>query len=103
MPYIARDPGGRIETVSREPFEGGEPVSPENPELQAFLATLGGGETISATDLDFVRVLEDLVELLVNKGVILFTELPESAREKMLFRQRLRSGIAGNLDLIGDD
>ena len=52
---------------------------------------------------DFVRVLEDVVQLLVDKGVILFTDLPESAQEKMLYRQRLRSSIKNNLNLIGDD
>ena len=52
---------------------------------------------------DFVRVLQDVVQLLVDKGVILFTDLPESAQEKMLYRQRLRSKMGGNLNLIGDD
>ena len=50
-----------------------------------------------------MRVLEDVVQLLIDKGVILFTDLPESAQEKMLYRQRLRSKMGGNLNLIGDD
>ena len=48
-------------------------------------------------------MLEDVVELLIDKGVILFTDLPDSAQEKMMRRQKLRSEMAGKLDLIGDD
>jgi hypothetical protein len=104
MPYVKRDNDGRIVSVSRESAQGCEPLSTMDPELQAFLASLEGrSEELRHTDLDFVRVLEDLVELLVGKGVILFTELPESAQEKMIFRQRLRSRMAGALNLIGND
>ena len=52
---------------------------------------------------DFVRVLEDVVQLLVDKGIILFTDLPESAQDKMLYRQKLRSSMKDKLNLIGDD
>jgi hypothetical protein len=48
-------------------------------------------------------VLEDVVELLVSRGVILFTDLPDSAQQKMIYRQRLRSALPGSLDLLGDD
>ena len=50
-----------------------------------------------------MRVIEDVVDLLVEKGFILFTELPESAQKKVLTRQQLRSRIGSSLDLLGDD
>ncbi len=43
------------------------------------------------------------MELLIDKGIILFTDLPESAQNKMLYRQRLRSKMGDKLELLGDD
>ena len=105
MPYVKRNESGEIIAISQQPAEGFEDqVSPDSPELTAFLQSMGHADSqLSATDQDFVRVLEDVVELLIDKGIILFTDLPDSAQEKMLYRQRLRSKIGNNLDLLGDD
>jgi len=40
---------------------------------------------------------------LIDKGVFLFTELPQSAQQKILERQRLREVVEERLDLLGDD
>lgn len=104
MPYVQRNDRGEVLAVSQVPGEGLEPIPADAPELAAFLNSVGGeAQLLSATDQDFIRVLEDVVELLVAKGVILFTELPDSAQDKMLHRQKLRSSLSGKLDLIGDD
>ena len=105
MPFVKRNKQGDIAAVSQSQEPGfDEELTADNLELSAYLDTLGqGASSLSATDQDFVRVLEDVVQLLVDKGVILFTDLPESAQEKMLYRQRLRSSIKDNLNLIGDD
>ena len=105
MPYVKRSDTGEIIAISQQPAEGfEEPVSPDSLELSTFLQTMGHADSqLSATDQDFVRVLEDVVELLIDKGIILFTELPDSAQEKMLYRQRLRSKIGDKLDLLGED
>ncbi len=105
MPFVKRDEQGSIVAVSQtaEPgFE--EELAADSMELVAYMDGLGeGSSSLSATDQDFVRVLEDVVQLLIDKSVILFTDLPESAQEKMLHRQRLRSEMTGKLDLLGDD
>ena len=44
-----------------------------------------------------------MVGLLIAKGVILFTELPESAQQKILRRQRLRAEVGDLQNLIGED
>ena len=105
MPFVKRNEQGGIAAVSQTQESGfDEELAADNLELSAYLASMGqGASSLSATDQDFVRVLEDVVQLLVDKGVILFTDLPESAQEKMLYRQRLRSSIKDNLNLIGDD
>ena len=46
-----------------------------------------------------VRVLEDLINLLIDNGVIRITDLPEAAQQKLLERGALRSkfGYLGTL------
>lgn len=97
--YIKRDGDGRIELVSREKTpECDEYLAADSPELLAFL-TEGEGRKghayFQATDLAFVRVLEDVIELLMDKGVISFTELPDAAQEKVMERQSLRRRLNG--------
>jgi acyl-coenzyme A synthetase/AMP-(fatty) acid ligase len=104
MPYVKRDAAGAIQAVSRElASEFEEELSTDSAELTAFISAHSAADTLTATDQDFVRVLEDVVELLIAKGVILFTELPQSAQDKIMRRQKLRSEVSGKLDLIGDD
>ena len=104
MPFVKRDQQGVITAVSQTPADGfGEELPNTNPELINFLGTMDASSSIHATDQDFVRVLEDVVELLIDKGVILFTDLPGSAQEKMMLRQQLRSRLGARLNLIGDD
>ena len=104
MPYIKRDEQGNVVAISAVAAEGfDEEVAGDSPELSSFLSNQQAANSLDASDQDFVRVLEDVVELLIAKGVILFTDLPESAQEKIMRRQKLRSERSGELNLIGDD
>lgn len=105
MPYVKRDADGGIVAVATGPEgECTEFVDAADPALGAFLEAIGADiEGLQATDQDFIRVLEDVVDLLIAKGVILFTELPDSAQAKILNRQDLRSKLGAALDLLGDD
>ena len=106
MVFVKRDAHGKIIAVSQtEDTEFIEQLSFNSPELQAFTSELTNNEhsLMTATDLSFVRVVEDLVELLVKKNYILFTELPEKAQEKMKIRQELRGKISSSLDLLDDE
>ena len=106
MAYVQRNADGLIVAVS-ESAEGDcqEFVDARDPQLLQFIAAVSGGQgPIAATDQDFIRVLEDVVDLLIAKGVILFTDLPDSAQGKILRRQRLRAVLGGALDLLdGND
>jgi hypothetical protein len=42
-------------------------------------------------DREFIRVLEDLIEILARKGVVYIEDLPPAAREKVLQRRMLRA------------
>jgi hypothetical protein len=105
MPYIKRDETGLIVAVSEKAQPGfEEEVSSETQEVSDFLSSLqSANAALEETDQNFVRVLEDVVQLLIDRGVILFTDLPDSAQDKMLHRQKLRSKLGSNLDLLGDD
>jgi hypothetical protein len=48
-------------------------------------------------------VLEDVVGVLVAKGVIRYTDLPEAARRKLDRRAVTRAEIEGLSGLLGDD
>ncbi len=101
--YVQRDEGGRIRLVSREATaECDEFLPADSPELLAFLTEEEAGQArFQASDLAFVRVLEDVIDLLMDKGVIRFTELPEAAQQKVMARQSLRRRL-DELHLVSD-
>ena len=105
MPFVRRDQSGAIVAVSKlNSTECDEYVEDNNVELVEFVHEFHGARSdLSETDQDFVRVLEDVVELLIQKGLILFTDLPPSAQKKVMNRQSLRQKVGQKLDLIEED
>ena len=97
MPFVKRDAAGDITAVSARPAGGcREEVTADDPALASFLATLQAGRNALAdTDQDFVRVLEDVIDLLVERGVFSMQDLPEDARSKILRRKALRKRLLG--------
>ncbi len=110
MPYVSRDPEGRIQTVSLTQQEGMQWLEPRDPDLLRFFSENLDAENplshLLNSDMDLSRVLEDLIDLLVQRGIINFTELPEAAQKKLLgrrsAREQLRQRSAGNV-LVEDD
>ena len=100
MPYVKRDEQGRISAVNLEPGEGMEELAPHSPELLEFMRQAGLEQsTLQESDMGLVRVLEDLIELLIDRDVIRFTDLPLPAQEKLMERRSLRQTL-GALDLL---
>lgn len=103
MPYVQRDSNGAISAVSRRAQPGfDEELEEGDGALQQFLASVGPDSDLARTDLEFVRVLEDLLEVLIAKNVLLFTELPEAAQAKVMERQSLRRDDNA-LNLLDDE
>ena len=101
MPFVRRSPDGQIVAVFREESaESPEEIPADHPELRHFL---GGepGESFSALDAGFIRVLEDLIDALIAKGVLRVTDLPHEAQRKLSDRKGLRNRMKGALDLLG--
>ena len=105
MPFVKRNDKGTIIAVSQVEEAGfAEEVPTGDVLLTEFLGEVTDGKSsLDSTDQDFIRVLEDVVELLINKGIILFTDLPESAQHKMMQRQRMRSELTDKLNLLEND
>ena len=126
MPYIQRDDQGRIDSLHRHASPlASEFLPDDDPEVLAFVgvgvvsgsgaaATAGsdtggdaggdaGGDSLVRMDASFVRVIEDLIDLLMVKNVITLTDLPIQAQNKLLARKSFRdkSG-ASSLRLFGD-
>ena len=100
MPYVTRDESGRITGVFEyAEFGTSEEVRSDDPELAAFLAAQGVSspeairQLLAESDLRMVRLVDDLIDLLIDKGVISFTDLPPAAGEKYLKRQGARKKL----------
>lgn len=64
-----------------------------------------GHDKKSMEDLDegFVRVLEDLIDALLNNGTLRLTDLPPQAVEKLYKRKAARMRMRDLQSLISDD
>jgi hypothetical protein len=58
---------------------------------------------LSQTDTGLARVLEDLIDVLITRGHIQFTDLPEAAQAKLLERRQTRANLSHRLDLLPDE
>lgn len=101
--YVNRDEEGNIAQVCKEPTpDCKEYLMPGSAELVAFFAAEDEAAKLRESDMEFVRVLEDVITLLMDKGILRFTDLPEKAQEKLLDRQTLRKRV-NDVGLMDDD
>lgn len=102
MPYVRRNAEGRIVALLAEPAPDAAELLPAS--HMDVLAFLGGGSeaaAFGALDVDFVRVTEDLIYTLIDKGLLQFTDLPPDAQRKLQAREDFRTRrVSGALDLI---
>jgi len=95
MLYVERDEAGRIIALHSNPDpKAAEQKSGMDEELLEFLHTTVSADSrkllLSLSDMGIIRLLEDLIDLLIQKNLIFFTELPEQAQERIRERKRLR-------------
>lgn len=103
MLYIKRNTQGEIMMLSKEPTpECDDTIEAHSSEVYKFLAQETGQSTqMIVSDLAFVRVVEDMLEVLLAKGVLSFTDLPPAAQSKVMERKSLRA--KNDVNLISDD
>jgi len=97
MPYVMRNNAGHIIAVLSENAEGAQQVSCHDLELSSFLNLESperkAAQALLKSDHGLVRVLEDLINILIEAGTVRFSDFPEPARHKLLSRQRIRAGL----------
>ena len=113
MPYVVRDKNGCVISVIASPgsSDGGR-LNLSDEAIRDFMddqvssvdsATKELQEVLIASDLSFVRVLEDLISALLDKEILMLTDLPEAAQEKILERKHIREKISDLSRLIVDE
>ena len=110
MPYVQRNKEGRIIALTAEPIhENDQMLGLDNPEIMQFLAAgSAAGQNrhqaeLLMQDLRQIRILEDLIDLLITKGVILFSELPAAAQRKILNKKSAREKLEHTSDILVQD
>ncbi len=90
--FVARNKRGGVVSVALAQDEmHAEALPADSPELMEFGQLLQGEEAkFVASDLALVRVIEDLIEVLIQKDVLRFTDLPAAAQHKLMERKSLR-------------
>jgi len=99
MPYVKRNEQGAIIAVQDTQADS----SYQWIEANSLEVTAQAKEALTSTDQEMVRVVEDLIDLLMEKQIFVFTELPEAVQAKLNSRKRLREDINSLAILVKDD
>lgn len=111
MIYIKCDDKGEIVAIGTEHPESAAAeqrqwiqVDDRDPRLHDFCrALIGGDNELSRSDAGFIRVLEDVIDLLVDRAVIMFTDLPPAAQEKLMARRNARARLRDGYSLLDEE
>jgi len=107
MAYVMRNADGNIIAVLSEAAEGAEEVSPNDQGLQKFLNTESpeqrAQKELMESDLGLIRVIEDLIDVLIERGAMMFTDFPEPVQRKLLARRGLRKEFSYMDELFNNE
>lgn len=107
MLYVKKNASGEIEDFAFTPKSGFQLASFEDPDFKAWLQKPDNQsfipQTLERLDLEMARAMEDLIEVLIEKGLLLFTDLPEPVQNKILFKRSLRNLKSQNQSIIHED
>ncbi len=108
MPYVRRDPSGAIAEICDKPEpDAMEYLETEDPEILRFLsrreASADIRDQLTMTDADMARVVEDLIDALLKKGVLMAGDLPDAVHAKLRRRRLLRRTIGGLRRLVAEE
>ena len=107
MLYIERNSSGKIIGIHSAPTaQAQEQKKKLDQEVMEFLNSTGVskhlGPILNEFDQNVIRVLDDLIDLLVDKNLIMFTELPIEAQEKIKWRKLIRKKMS-SVNFMVDD
>lgn len=97
MIYIKHNAQREIIDIQFTPETGYVQAGLFDQEVKAFLSNQQNEQLIKdilkQLDADMVRVIEDVVEILIDKGIMRFTDLPEPVQNKLMFKKSLRQSL----------
>jgi hypothetical protein len=108
MPYVQRDSSGQVSAIFQKPQKNAEELLPnDHQDIQNFFGGIlpqtenkNAAPPLPESDIGLIRVIEDLVDALIDKNIIMFTDLPVSAREKILFRKSIREKLSNPVGIV---
>ena len=107
MPFVKRDAAGRVVALYREHSpEAPEYLASNHPEVAEFADTeASASERVSLvqSDLEMIRVYEDLIDILIGKRIVVLTDFPPRAQEKLVRRKRLRSSLGALTEVLAPE
>lgn len=107
MFYVQRDAQGQLIRVEAAAYAEATGTLPaDNHEIQAWYANEAVENSLKQlkqSDFEMIRVLDDLIQVLTQKGVIRVTDLPAAAQAKLMDRTQAREALGGLSQLIDED
>lgn len=114
MLYVKRNSKNRIVAIYNSPqSDATEEVPIHSQELIAFLFADQNADDpfmqseqslqgLYLSDLGMIRIIEDLIDVLIDKNVITITDLPAQAVSRIQARKKLRKHLSLLRELISD-
>jgi len=92
MPYVFKNSQGIITASALENLgTGWELIESYAKEYIEFLEnSLAEGSPFRESDIQLARVLEDLISILIDRGIVRFTDFPPAAQKRLNYRQSMR-------------
>jgi len=105
MIYIKRK-NNQIIDINLEETEGFEKANIYDQDVKNFLKDSDNESvknTIMKLDLSMARISEDMINTLIEKKIILFTDFPEVVQNKLNFKRMLREQLNTTEELYDDE
>ena len=108
MVFVSRNSQQKIIALYSESGDNhDEEVSISSEEVITFLKSLESTAPnyleLFQSDLEFIRVIDDLIEVLLKKKIIAITDFPKPVLSKMMTRQGIREQLSPLTDIIHTD
>lgn len=107
MFYVQRDARGRLIRVEPTPYaEATENLPADHHEIQAWYTNEMVEDSLKLlhfSDLDMIRVVDDLIQVLTDKRLISITDLPVAAQNKLNDRNRAREALSDLGQLLNEE
>lgn len=108
MLYIKHSEKDEILDIEFAPIVGYEEISLHDPKLSIYIQNSENSDEIiqkvlNNLDLSMVRVIEDVIDILIDKNIMLFTDLPDPVQNKILFKKAIRNIANRDTSIIHED